>query len=68
MAPEDGVKYLNFAKREDFIRLFLNIVEHTPMVAEELYNRSPFENVDQFLSSLRNVIESLSLDEKVGLI
>ena len=65
MASDDGVKFLNFVKQDEFVRLFLNIVEHTPKVAEDLYIQSPFENADQFLLSLKSVIESLSFDEKV---
>ena len=67
MGSDEGVKYLNFVNREEFVSLFLNIVEHTPKVAEDLYNQSPFENAEHFLSSLKSVIDSLSVDEKVGL-
>ena len=62
---EEGVKYINFVKEEEFLSLFGNVVEYTPRVALQLFQMKPFPDVATFLSSLEAAVDSLSLEEKV---
>ena len=62
---EEGVKYINFVKEEEFLSLFGNIVEYTPRVALQLFQMRPFPDFATFLSSLEAAVDSLSLEEKV---
>ena len=62
---EEGVKYINFVKEEEFLSLFGNVVEHTPQVALNLFKMKPFPDVETFLSSLDAAIDSLTVEEKV---
>ena len=58
--------YFNVMERSQFVHAFENVVEHTPAVAEQLYENRPFSDNDQFLKLLDSVIDSLSEHEKVN--
>ena len=55
----------NVMERSQFVAAFENVVEHTPKVAEQLYEKRPFRDNHQFLGSLDHVIDSLSEQDKV---
>ena len=62
---EEGVKYINSVKEEEFLSLLGNIVEHTPKVALQLYKLKPFPDANALINSLSQAVDSLSQEEKV---
>ena len=63
---EEGVKYINSVKEEEFLSLLGNIVEHTPKVAQQLYKLKPFPDANALINSLSQAVDSLSQEEKVS--
>ncbi|XP_023324310.1 2-oxo-4-hydroxy-4-carboxy-5-ureidoimidazoline decarboxylase isoform X3 [Eurytemora carolleeae] len=59
---------INNLSSTEFCRIFENIVEHSPMVGEELDRLRPFSSSNQFLQLVDIVIKSLPNCQKIEIL
>ncbi len=64
MNPQD----LDTLDRAGFAGALGAIFEHSPWIAERVWDRRPFANADELLAAMLSVVAAASSDEKIALI
>jgi 2-oxo-4-hydroxy-4-carboxy-5-ureidoimidazoline decarboxylase len=59
---------INSFSREEFIRAFGSVFEHSPWIAQAGWEKRPFTSVEQLHDSLCSIVKSSSDEQKLALI
>ena len=52
------INKINKLPKSEFIKVFANIFENARWIAEELYNKKPFDNFEELSSKILNIFET----------
>lgn len=58
------IEDVNNLNRVEFINIFGNVVEHFPKIANELYSKIPFQNVDHMIERAHKILDYITVEGK----
>ena len=62
------INKINKLPKSEFIKVFANIFENAGWIAEELYNKKPFNNFEELSSKMLNIFESAEKEKQLKIL
>jgi len=62
------INKINKLSKSEFIKVFANIFENARWIAEELYNRKPFDNFEELSLKILNIFEIATKEKKLKIL
>ena len=62
------INKINKLPKSEFIKVFANIFENARWIAEELYNRKPFDNFEELSSKMLNIFETTTREKQLKIL
>jgi len=62
------INKINKLPQSEFIKVFANIFENAGWIAEELYNRKPFDNFEELSLKILNIFETATKEKKLKIL
>ena len=62
------INKINKLSKSEFIKVFANIFENARWIAEELYNRKPFDNFEELSLKILNIFETATKEKKLKIL
>ena len=62
------INKINKLPKSEFIKVFANIFENARWIAEELYNKKPFDNFEELSSKILNIFETATKEKQLKIL
>ena len=62
------INKINKLSKSEFIKVFANIFENARWIAEELYNKKPFNNFGELSSKILNIFETTTKEKQLKIL
>ena len=62
------INKINKLSKSEFIKVFANIFENARWIAEELYNRKPFDSFEELSSKILNIFETSTREKQLKIL
>ena len=62
------INKINKLSKSEFIKVFANIFENARWIAEELYNKKPFDNFEELSSKILNIFETATKEKQLKIL
>ena len=62
------INKINKLSKSEFVKVFANIFENARWIAEELYNRKPFDNFEELSLKILNIFETATKEKKLKIL
>ena len=62
------INKINKLSQSEFVKVFANIFENARWIAEELYNKKPFNNFGELSSKILNIFETATKQEQLKIL
>ena len=62
------INKINKLSQSEFVKVFANIFENARWIAEELYNKKPFNNFEELSSKILNIFETTTRDKQLKIL
>ena len=62
------INKINKLSKSEFIKVFANIFENARWIAEELYNKKPFDNYEELSSIILNIFETATKEKQLKIL
>ena len=62
------INKINKLSQGEFIKVFANIFENARWIAEELYNKKPFDNFEELSSKILNIFETATKEKQLKIL
>ena len=62
------INKINKLSKSEFIKVFANIFENARWIAEELYNKKPFDNFEELSSKILNIFETTTKEKQLKIL
>ena len=62
------INKINKLSKSEFIKDFANIFENARWIAEELYNKKPFDNFEELSSKILNIFETTTKEKQLKIL
>ena len=62
------INKINKLFKSEFIKVFTNIFENARWIAEELYNKKPFDNFEELSSKILNIFETTTKEKQLKIL
>ena len=62
------INKINKLSKSEFIKVFANIFENARWIAEELYNKKPFDNYEELSSKILNIFETATKEKQLKIL
>ena len=62
------INKINKLSKSEFAKVFANIFENARWIAEELYNKKPFDNFEELSSKILNIFETTTKEKQLKIL